>query len=100
MCTAMLIAVLSFFLGQTKVLPLWLVRTHLNSIPVLVTFLYLIFWLARMRARKAVMVTANPTVAPGSLRAGKGPLSNEQTLSKTGACVNGSPRTRETSVRV
>ena len=76
MCTAMFIAVLSFFLGQAKVLPVWLVRTHLNSVPVLVTFLYLIFWLVRMRARKAEVITTSPTVVPGSLLAGKDPLSN------------------------
>ena len=51
-CLAMFITVLSFFIGQAKVLPLWLVQTKLNIMPVLVTLAYLIFWLVKMRARK------------------------------------------------
>ncbi len=64
MCTAMLITVLSFFIGQAKVLPVWLVRTHINSVPVLVTLIFLIFWLVRMRVRNVLAVTAVATVAP------------------------------------
>ncbi len=61
MCTAMLITVLSFFIGQAKVLPVWLVRTHINVVPVLVTLIFLIFWLVRMRVRKVLVLA---TVAP------------------------------------
>ena len=64
MGTALLIAVLSFFLGQAKTLPLWLVRTHLNSVPVLVTLLYFVFWLIRMRARKARAIPAGLSAMP------------------------------------
>lgn len=63
MCTAMFIAVLSFFIGQGKVLPLWLMRTHTNVLPVLVTFAYLIFWLARLRRRNAVVIGPDSSVA-------------------------------------
>jgi len=57
MCTAMFITVLSFFIGQAKVLPLWLVQSHVNVVPVLVTLIFLIFWLVRMRKRKALVIT-------------------------------------------
>jgi hypothetical protein len=57
-CTAMLITVLSFFIGQAQVLPLWFVRTRVNSLPVFATLIYLIFWLIRTRIRKAAVVAA------------------------------------------
>ena len=53
-CLAMFITVLSFFIGQAKVLPLWLVQTKMNILPVLVTLVYLIFWLVKSRARKGL----------------------------------------------
>ncbi len=65
MSTAMFITVLSFFIGQAKVLPLWLVRTHINSVPVLATLIFLIFWLVKMRMRKAMVVSTGQTVVPG-----------------------------------
>ncbi len=64
MSTAMFITVLSFFIGQAKVLPVWLVRTHVNALPVLVTLIFLLFWVVRMRGRKALAVTALTTVVP------------------------------------
>ncbi len=64
MCTAMLITVLSFFIGQAKVLPVWLVRTHINSLPVLATLIFLLFWLVRLRVRKVLAITSIGMVAP------------------------------------
>ncbi|MDQ2839537.1 MAG: hypothetical protein M3Y72_00535 [Acidobacteriota bacterium] len=60
MCTAMLIAVLSFFLGQAKHFPEKLVTTHLNIVPVLATLIYLIIWLFRVRSHKRKRSTAPP----------------------------------------
>lgn len=66
MCTAMLITVLSFFIGQAQVLPLGLVRTHINSLPVLATLIYLLYWLVRTPMRKPVLITAHsPAVSVG-----------------------------------
>ena len=64
MCTAMLITVLSFFIGQAKVLPVWLVQTHINAVPVVATLMFLIFWLVRMQVRKDLTITTIATVTP------------------------------------
>lgn len=53
MTVALLIAAMSFFLGQAKVFPLALRKPALLSLPVLVVLVALVYWLWRVRARNS-----------------------------------------------
>ncbi|HLL31704.1 MAG TPA: hypothetical protein VK403_11975 [Allosphingosinicella sp.] len=53
MCTALLIAALSFFLGQQKVMPEAIQGSPLLFIPPLAVFGAMIFWIVRVRFAKA-----------------------------------------------
>lgn len=49
MCLAMYMATMSFFIGQAKLMPLWIRELRLNLIPVLLVVGALIFWLVKIR---------------------------------------------------
>jgi hypothetical protein len=48
MSFALLIASLSFFLGQAKFLPAWAREANLNMIPMIVVVLIMVYWLGRV----------------------------------------------------
>jgi hypothetical protein len=52
MCTALLIAAFSFFLGQAKVFPKPIRILPLLMIPPLVVLVALLYWLWRVRVRR------------------------------------------------
>jgi hypothetical protein len=59
MCTALLIAAFSFFLGQQKVMPAALHGSFLLFLPPLATLAAMIFWLVKLRlARPGLAATA------------------------------------------
>ena len=49
MCTALLIAAMSFFLGQQKVMPEMIQGSPLLFVPILAVFAAMIFWICRVR---------------------------------------------------
>jgi uncharacterized membrane protein len=57
MCFALLIAALSFFIGQQDVFPRALRIPPLLALPVLVVLVTMIYWLWRVRARRSLPVT-------------------------------------------
>ena len=57
MCTALLIAAFSFFLGQAKVFPKPVRIFPLLVIPPLVVLVALFYWLWRVRVRRSVRGT-------------------------------------------
>jgi hypothetical protein len=62
MCFALLIAMMSLFVGQTRHLPQWLRDSHLNSLPVWLVLGAMVFWMVRVRIpRKQSHLTAAPT---------------------------------------
>jgi hypothetical protein len=48
MCFALLITVLSFFLGKQRLFPESVVKTHLNLLPIVIVAVSMIFWLCRV----------------------------------------------------
>jgi uncharacterized membrane protein len=48
MCFALLITVLSFFLGRQRLFPEAVVKTHLNLVPILIVAVLMIYWLLRV----------------------------------------------------
>jgi hypothetical protein len=53
MCLALLIAALSFFLGQVRFFPKAILKTHLNIVPIIIVAVLMIFWLFRVRFTNA-----------------------------------------------
>ena len=53
MCTALLIAAFSFFIGQQKVMPDWMQGSPLLFAPPLAVLLLMVFWLIRLRLRRS-----------------------------------------------
>ncbi len=49
MCFAFLITVMSFFIGKQRLFPEAILRTHLNTVPVIIVAALMIFWLVRVR---------------------------------------------------
>lgn len=66
MCTALLIAALSFFLGQQKVMPDFMRGSPYLYLPEIVIFGAMIFWLFRVRFARAFRLYAPRRVAPVS----------------------------------
>jgi hypothetical protein len=76
MCAALLIAALSFFLGQQKAMPIAIRGSPLLALPPIMTFVLMIFWLFRVRfaqiydrypargLRKARLAAQEPLEAP------------------------------------
>lgn len=66
MCLAMYMATMSFFIGQARLLPMWMKEARLNLVPVLLVVGALIYFLIRfrlmpaMRKRKAVRASLVP----------------------------------------
>ena len=52
MCTAFLIAAFSFFMGQQKVMPLWMRGSPWLFVPEALIFGSMVFWMFRTRARR------------------------------------------------
>lgn len=53
MCTALLIAAFSFFIGQQKVMPDWIQGSPLLLAPPLAVLLVMFFWLIRLRLKRS-----------------------------------------------
>jgi hypothetical protein len=68
MCTALLIAAFSFFLGQAKVIPKPIRIPSLLVIPPLVVLVAMVYWLWRVRIRRSLRGIATRS-APVSARA-------------------------------
>jgi hypothetical protein len=68
MCFAMFIATASFFLGQAKVIPKPLRIMPLLWIPVLVVLGMMLYWLVRLRLKKAPRVVTGESLEPVPLR--------------------------------
>jgi hypothetical protein len=68
MCFAMFIATASFFLGQAKVIPEPLRIMPLLWIPVLVVLAMMLYWLVRLRLKKAPAVVTSESLEPVPLR--------------------------------
>src|SRR6266849_10917568 len=49
MCFTFLITVMSFFIGKQRLFPEAILRTHLNTVPVIIVAALMIFWLVRVR---------------------------------------------------
>jgi hypothetical protein len=64
MCFAMFIATASFFLGQAKVIPKPLRIMPLRWIPVLVVLGMMLYWLVRLRLKKAPRVVTGESLEP------------------------------------
>lgn len=62
MCLALLIATMSFYPGQAKLLPMWLRETKLMLIPHVLLIGSMIWWRYRMSARKRAQRLATPPV--------------------------------------
>jgi hypothetical protein len=82
MCIALLLAAISFFIGQTQVFPEPLRNSGLLPIPVLLVFLAMLYWLVRVLftqwyQREYLQV---PAGVPGSLRgaAGRGSSADKE----------------------
>ena len=54
MCFALFVATGSFFLGQMKVMPIWMRVPSVLSIPVLMVLVTMVYWLWRMRRKPMV----------------------------------------------
>jgi hypothetical protein len=63
MCTALLIAAFSFFLGQQKVMPEWVQGSPLLLVPPLTVLAAMVFWILRVRFARSWRKA--PAVAPG-----------------------------------
>jgi hypothetical protein len=68
MCFAMFIATASFFLGQAKVIPEPLRIMPLLWIPVLLVLAMMLYWLVRLRLKKAPAVVTSESIEPVPLR--------------------------------
>jgi uncharacterized membrane protein len=68
MCFAMFIATASFFLGQAKVIPEPLRIMPLLWIPVLLVLGMMLYWLVRLRLKKAPSVVTSESLEPVPLR--------------------------------
>jgi len=68
MCFAMFIATASFFLGQAKVIPEPLRIMPLLWIPVLLVLAMMLYWLVRLRLKKAPAVVTSESLEPVPLR--------------------------------
>jgi hypothetical protein len=69
MCTALVIAAFSFFLGQQKVMPVWMQGSPALFAPPLIALALMIFWLIRVRFTKWYERTGAPVVAEHDARA-------------------------------
>jgi len=63
MCLALLIAALSFFIGQAKVIPKPIRIYPLLALPMLAVLATMIYWLWRVRRRKGTLVTSQRTLS-------------------------------------
>ena len=54
MCLAMYMATMSFFIGQARLLPMWMKEARLNLVPVLLVVGALIYFLIRFRLMPAM----------------------------------------------
>ena len=61
MCTALLIAVTSLFLGKQNHLPPLIIQTHLYLLPILTVIVLMIYWLIRVHFTSIHGKTHNPT---------------------------------------
>lgn len=80
MCTALYIAVMSFFLGQSQVFPYSVRRTGLLVVPGVLVVVLLIFWLIRVLFTKAYKRTGapKPNLVPDQDRSTLGALPVER----------------------
>lgn len=70
MCAALLIAAGSFFLGQQRVMPVWMRGSPLLFVPAFAPLVLMAFWLIRIRLTQSIFAKApeaiwQPAVAPG-----------------------------------
>jgi len=77
MCFALLITVISFFLGKERLFPGAVIKMHLNYVPILIVAAVMIYWLCRVlftnaykrpTGRKPGSPPGNSVLAPGALR--------------------------------
>ena len=64
MCAALLIAALSFFLGQQKVMPVYMKGSPLLFLPPLIAFATMVYWLLRLRFGKKLKLLIRRPAAP------------------------------------
>jgi len=70
MCTALLIAAFSFFLGQQKVMPEFIQGSPILFVPPLAVLATMIFWIVRVRFSRAYRGRRAPAVAIEPIPAG------------------------------
>lgn len=64
MCFALLITVISFFLGKQRLFPGAVVKLHLNYVPILIVAAVMIYWLCRVLFTSAYRKPLRPGMNP------------------------------------